>query len=111
MVLRVSAGRAGDERALHLTDEDLVDRLQQEVAEAVVTTGAPVAWRVSRWRDSFPQYEVGHRARVARIEAQLAHDLPQVVLAGAGLRGSGIPACVASGRRAARLLREPASGT
>ncbi len=111
MVLRVSAGRAGDERALALSDQDLVDRLQREVAEALRTAATPFHWRVSRWREAFPQYEVGHRARVARITAALREGLPGVALAGASLRGSGIPACIASGRQAARSLTPPASGT
>jgi oxygen-dependent protoporphyrinogen oxidase len=111
MVLRVSAGRAGDERALGLRDDDLVDRLQAEVSTALGTAAAPFHWRVSRWREAFPQYGVGHRARIARLESRLAAQLPGVALAGASLNGSGVPACVASGRRAARLVRPPSSGT
>jgi oxygen-dependent protoporphyrinogen oxidase len=111
MVLRVSAGRAGDERALELSDDDLVDQLQRDVAGALGTPASPSHWRVNRWREAFPQYEVGHRARVERIEAALRRDLPGVALAGASLRGSGIPACVASGRHAARALRGRTSGT
>jgi oxygen-dependent protoporphyrinogen oxidase len=111
MVLRVSAGRAGDERALVLSDGDLVDQLQREVAGALGTTATPFEWRVSRWREAFPQYEVGHGARVVRIEAALRRQLPGVALAGASLRGSGIPACVASGRQSARGLRGRTSGT
>ncbi len=116
MVLRVSAGRTGDNRALDLSDDDLIDRLQREVAGALGTTATPLEWRVSRWREAFPQYEVGHGSRVVRIEAALRRDLPGVALAGASLRGSGIPACVASGRKAARDLRKagstgPESGT
>ncbi len=107
MILRVSAGRAGDERALGLGDEGLVDQLQREVAAALGTTASPFHWRVHHWKASFPQYEVGHRGRVERIEAALA-PYP-VALAGASLRGSGIPACIASGRRAAITLRT--SGT
>jgi oxygen-dependent protoporphyrinogen oxidase len=41
---------------------------------------------------------------VARIESLLRRSLPAVALAGASFRGSGIPACVASGRRAASML-------
>lgn len=111
MILRVSAGRSGDERVLRLSDEDVVARLQEEVAGALATDAAPIGWRVNRWRDSFPQYEVGHGARVQRIESALAANLPAVALAGASLRGSGIPACVASGRTAARAVRRSASGT
>jgi oxygen-dependent protoporphyrinogen oxidase len=104
MVLRVSAGRYGDRRALDLTDEALVERLEGEVASALRTTASPTEWRVSRWPASFPQYLVGHLGRVARLEHALASDLPGVAVAGAAYRGSGIPACIASGRRAADLV-------
>ena len=53
-VLRVSTGRYGDERALQLTDEDLVERLLGEVASALRTTAVPTEWRVSRWPAAFP---------------------------------------------------------
>ncbi|MGH9125508.1 MAG: FAD-dependent oxidoreductase [Acidimicrobiales bacterium] len=111
MVLRVSAGRWHDDTALGLADEDLVARLSQEVAIALGKAAAPSAWRVQRWREAFPQYQPGHRAKVARIESALAASLPGVALAGAALRGSGIPACIASGRQAARAVTAPACGT
>ena len=111
MVLRVSAGRAGDERALNLDDGALVEQLQREVAMALRTTATPFQSRVSRWREAFPQYEVGHRERVARIETALRRTLPGVELAGCSLRGSGVPACVASGRQAARAVTARTSGT
>ena len=100
-VLRVSTGRYGDERALQLTDEALVERLAGEVASALRTTAAPSEWRVSRWPAAFPQYLVGHVGRVERLDRILARDVPEIALAGASYRGSGIPACIASGRRAA----------
>ena len=101
VVLRVSAGRAGDDGALRLADGPLSERLQAELAEALGVRGSPTAQRISRWPGSFPQYQVGHGRRVEAIEAALAASLPQVALAGASYRGSGIPACIASGRRAA----------
>ena len=104
MVLRVSAGRAGDRRAMQLDDETVVDRLQAEVDQALGSAPAPLAWRVSRWPEAFPQYQVGHLERVGRIEDALRRALPSVAVAGASYRGSGIPACIASGRRAAARL-------
>jgi protoporphyrinogen/coproporphyrinogen III oxidase len=101
LVLRVSAGRAGDDRPFQLDDATLVERLGAELAEALGSQAEPTAWRISRWPEAFPQYEVGHLQLVARIEAALRRELPSLALAGAGYRGSGIPACIASGRRAA----------
>ena len=103
-LLRVSAGRHGDDRAIDSADETVVDRLLGEVQAALGWTAVPSAVRVSRWRDSFPQQLVGHLGRLAAIEKRLAEELPAVALAGASYRGSGIPACVASGRAAARQV-------
>lgn len=97
MVLRVSAGRAGDDRAMALSDDELVAALHAELAEALGLTSAPLEARVTRWVDGFPQYEPGHAARVVRIEAALPS---HVRMAGAALYGVGIPACIASGRAA-----------
>jgi protoporphyrinogen/coproporphyrinogen III oxidase len=103
-VVRISAGRSGDLRAFELSDDELVDALHRELTEAIGVTGRPKDVRVSRWPDAFAQYEPGHLDRVARIEAALARDMPGVVVAGAAYRGVGIPACVASARRAVGLL-------
>jgi oxygen-dependent protoporphyrinogen oxidase len=103
-VLRVSAGRDGDRVALELDDDRLAGRLVDELSEALRTEISPVAVRVSRWPDAFPQYPVGHGRRVAAIERAVAAALPTVALAGASYHGSGLPACIASGRRAARAV-------
>jgi len=99
VVFRVSSGRAGDRRALALPDEVLVARLHQELAAALQITGDPTARHVTRWIDGFPQYRPGHAELVADIEAGLPAGLE---VAGAAYRGVGIPACIGSGRDAAR---------
>jgi oxygen-dependent protoporphyrinogen oxidase len=68
----------------------------------------PDAIRISRWPDAFPQYQVGHARRVDQLEATLRRALPTVALAGASYHGVGLPACIASGRRAARAVFERA---
>jgi len=93
VLLRASAGRHGDDRACRLDDEALVDRLHDELRDLVGATGDPVAFRVDRWENGFPQYEPGHDARVDRIEAALSR-LDGVFVAGASFRGVGIAACV-----------------
>jgi oxygen-dependent protoporphyrinogen oxidase len=56
--------------------------------------------RVYRWPNAGAQHNVGHLARLERIEARLA-GLPGVFAAGSGFRSIGIPDCVADGRAAA----------
>jgi oxygen-dependent protoporphyrinogen oxidase len=103
-VLRVSAGRYGDDRAANLDETALVEALVEEVARTSEITGEPAEVRVQRWPRSFPQYEPGHLDRVAEIERAMADALPAVALAGAALRGIGVPACIRQGREAARAL-------
>ncbi|MCA1692216.1 MAG: protoporphyrinogen oxidase [Actinobacteria bacterium] len=104
VLLRASAGRAGDERALHMDDDALVSRLHAELAEALGLRAAPEASMVVRWARAFPQYEVGHAARVGRIEEAVARVSPSVVLTGAAYHGLGIAACVQQAERAATRI-------
>ena len=104
VVLRASAGRYGDDVAIGLDDDVLVERLLADLDELLGISGAPIDVRVSRWPDGFPQYEPGHLDRVAAIEADIAAHLPHVALAGATYRGVGIPACIRSGREAAQKV-------
>jgi oxygen-dependent protoporphyrinogen oxidase len=102
VLLRVSAGRHHDERAMQMHDGALAEQLVEELGAALgAGLPAPRSVRVSRWPAAFPQYGVGHLGRVAALEASLRSELPSVALAGAAYRGSGIPACIGSGRRAA----------
>ncbi|MHB1535740.1 MAG: protoporphyrinogen oxidase [Acidimicrobiales bacterium] len=103
-VLRVSCGRSDDSRAAALADEELVGRVTAEVAAALGGRGTPVEARVSRWPVSFPLYRPGHAALVRAAEESLRRHTDRVRLAGSSYRGAGIPACIASGRQAARHL-------
>ena len=105
VLLRASAGRDGDERALGMVDDDLVAALHTELATMVGVTEPPVAWRVDRWPQALPQYEPGHEDRVERIEATLEASVPGVFVAGAAYRGLGIAACVQQARTVAARVR------
>ena len=104
-VFRVSVGRAGEQSWAALDDEVLVARLCEEL-ETVLGAALPEAlgWRVSRWPRSMPQYTVGHLERVASARATVARFAPMVSVAGASYSGVGVPACIGSGRRAAKEL-------
>lgn len=105
VLLRASAGRDGDDRAMELPDEEVVRRLHDELAPVLDLRSRPGATLVSRWPRGFPQYDVGHQARVDAIEAALGTEAPGVFVAGAAYRGLGIAACVEQARRAADLAR------
>jgi oxygen-dependent protoporphyrinogen oxidase len=104
VLLRASAGRAGDTRAEAMGDDDLVERLCVELRAAIGAEGDPSEVRVTRWPGGFPQYRPGHLSRMAAAQAALAAAAPGVALAGAALGGVGVPACIGSGRAAAQLI-------
>jgi oxygen-dependent protoporphyrinogen oxidase len=101
VLLRASVGRLGDDRHLSLDDNELVARVTAELATIVGVQGAPSRSLVTRWPDTLPQYRVNHLLRVAGVESAVGR-LGAVAVAGAAYRGIGIPACIASGRTAAR---------
>jgi oxygen-dependent protoporphyrinogen oxidase len=103
VVLRVSLGRDGLP-ALHLTDDQLLAEVLDELRRHLDVDAQPTAVRVSRWPSSFPQYRPHHGSAIAAAERLLPHGL---ALAGASYHGIGVPACIRSGQQAAtRLLQQ-----
>jgi protoporphyrinogen/coproporphyrinogen III oxidase len=110
-LIRVSAGRAGDDRALELDDAPLLAQLQRDLAEATGLRLAPIESTVRRWPATMPQLEVGHLQRLARISATLTRDLPGVALAGAPYHGPGLASCLRSAALAAGTLGSVFAGS
>ncbi len=101
MVLaRVFLGGALQTEMMNLSDSEMIAAGRDEFARLLGVTAEPAITWVRRWPVSMPQYAVGHLARVAAIEGAVA-GTPGLALAGAYLRGVGIPDCIASGERAA----------
>lgn len=102
-VMRVSLGRDGLPTA-GIGERAAVDAVRTEVRDHLGLGPSDLAIEaaaVTRWTAAFPQYRPGHLQRVARIEGELP---PAVAVAGASYHGIGIPACIASARRAAERV-------
>jgi protoporphyrinogen/coproporphyrinogen III oxidase len=104
VLVRASAGRAGDDRAIDLDEPSLIDTLHRELAEATGLRAAPIDAVVRRWPSTMPQLEVGHLDRVDAIGAALRADLPGVVVAGAPYHGPGLSSCLRSASTAVHAL-------
>jgi oxygen-dependent protoporphyrinogen oxidase len=97
-MLRASVGRYRDDDALRATDRELVGRIAAEVLSVGGGHSRLVGARVTRWGGALPQYTIGHEERVEALRAALPEG---VAVAGAAYDGIGVPAVVASARRAA----------
>jgi oxygen-dependent protoporphyrinogen oxidase len=104
VVLRASAGRFGDERAMALSVDEVTRAVIADLRDTMAMHGQPSEVRVSYWPLSFPQYRPGHLDLVATIESELAASAPHARVTGAAMRGLGVPACIRQGREAARDL-------
>jgi oxygen-dependent protoporphyrinogen oxidase len=103
VLLRAFLGGARGAGILDHDDATLIGLVEADLGALLGIRGAPTLTRVARHPEAMPQYEVGHLARVAALEAHLAA-LPGLALAGAGYRGVGIADCVRSGEAAAERL-------
>ncbi len=100
VLLRLFAGRAGDEGDLPEDAAGLLELARQELRLTLGIAAAPILSRVFRWENAMPQYNLGHLERLARIDAALAKH-PGLALAGNAYRGVGLPDCIRSGELAA----------
>ncbi len=105
VLIRASVGRIDDVRFKSLTDTELVAAVHTDLASigGVHLTAQPVDTHVGRWVDSFAQYDVGHEARIDALRTTLPAG---IYLAGAALRGVGLPACIRGAGEAARQVIE-----
>jgi oxygen-dependent protoporphyrinogen oxidase len=102
-LLRASLGRIDDARPQEWTDDEVTEHSWEELGALLGVRGDPTETLVTRFDGAFPQYRVHHLLRTAGVESALAR-LGGISVAGAAYRGVGIPACIASGRAAARAL-------
>lgn len=105
-IMRISLGRDGmptNDLIHEWDDERLVRHSMDEVSHHLGLPITPVAARISRWPESFPQYRPRHRTLVESLEKRLAASAPGVFVAGASWHGIGIPACVADANHIARV--------
>lgn len=105
VLLRAFLGGARDPGAVERSDAELTMAAGRELGAILGIRGQPAFTRVYRWHRASPQQEVGHLRRMAEIDQRLSH-WPRLAITGTGLRGVGIPDCIADARATARAIAE-----
>lgn len=103
VLLRAFAGGALQPDIFALDEAELLERVETDLRELLGISEPPLFAEVAKWKNSMPQYEVGHLDRIQSIEHELAQ-LPALTLAGNAYRGAGIPDCIRSGEAAAQQI-------
>ncbi len=109
VLLRVFAGGPRWPEAVEVDDKILLGRVLDEVEALLGIHAGPEYLRIARWPRSMPQYNVGHRERVAGIDQRVGA-LAGLELAGNAYHGVGIPHCIHSGQTAAQRVLEYLGG-
>lgn len=93
-IVRASVGRAGSDALDFVDDDTLAKRVHHELADLIDLQPRPLDSLVTRWPAAYPQLEIGHAARIAKVREALAPH--PVRLVGAAFDGLGMPSVVKS---------------
>ena len=99
-LIRCFLGGTRDPQVLNLPEGEIAEIVREDLAETLGIRADPDFAYVHKWEQAMAQYEVGHRAKIARIQNLLAEN-PGLALAGNYLGGIGVPDCIRSGSEAA----------
>ncbi len=102
-LLTVMVGGARDPEMASLDDDLLTARVREDLRRTMGIESEPEFVRIVRHPEAIAQYEVGHRARLERLEARLER-LPGLVLCGASYRGVSVNDCIRRARECAAAL-------
>jgi protoporphyrinogen/coproporphyrinogen III oxidase len=104
ILLRVFLGGALRPEVVEYSDERLTEIAASELREILGWTANQANWQaVIRWKESMPQYLVGHVKRMQALQAELS-SIRTLKLCGAAYDGVGIPQCIRGARKVAREL-------
>ncbi len=105
-LLTCMVGGARQPELFGLEEADLVASVRQDLERVLGLATAPSFQQVVRWRRGIPQYNVGHVARVRRIEEAVSR-LPGLAVTGNAYRGVGLNDCVRTSTALALSLLPP----
>ncbi|MDQ3262116.1 MAG: protoporphyrinogen oxidase [Myxococcota bacterium] len=95
-LLTVMVGGARHPELAALSEAQLVELVREELTVVMGLRDEPHFTQVVRWPRAIPQYNVGHLARIARLQERLL-TLPRLFLTGNAYRGIGVNDCVRTG--------------
>src|SRR5262249_34893508 len=93
VLLTSFVGGATDPAAAALSAEEIIALVQREVGPLLAIRCGPAFSAVQIYPRALPQYNLGHAARLAKVQT-LRRALPKLWLAGNYFRGPSIGACV-----------------
>jgi len=103
VLLRAMIGGAHDPEAVELSDEALLKQVRTDLETTMGLSVPPIRTWVFRHRVGIAQYDVGHAARLERIEASVKSH-PGLWLAGSSYYGVAMNLCIENAGKQARAI-------
>lgn len=104
VLLRCYVGRSGDDRWLHMTEDEVLRAVRKDLKETMGITAEPLFTEMTKLTRSMPQYPVGHLELIHRIRGVLSERMPGLLVTGAAFQGVGLPDCIRQGKEAAQQM-------
>ncbi|SDI75364.1 protoporphyrinogen oxidase [Alteribacillus bidgolensis] len=96
-LLRCYVGKPGGESIVEEDDESIIEVVLKDLNKVMNVNGRPEYYKITRWRNSMPQYEVDHAIQMDKIKNTIQASYPGVFVAGAAYEGVGLPDCINQG--------------
>ncbi len=97
-------GGATNAALMDLSDEQIAESAEREVAQVLRISGAPVTRMMRRWTRALPQYNLGHGKIVAGLQQELRR-FPGLFLAGSYLSGPSVGSCAEQAVKTAQAVQ------
>ncbi|MCT8139516.1 protoporphyrinogen oxidase [Anaerobacillus sp. CMMVII] len=104
-LLRCYVGRAGNDAIVDWSDEEIINAVLTDLNKTMQIDDKPEFTIIRRWKNSMPQYVVGHKQRTDELKEQLQKHLPGVYVAGGSFEGIGVPDCIDQGEAVVAKLK------
>ncbi|MBC2245209.1 protoporphyrinogen oxidase [Listeria booriae] len=94
ILLRAFVGRRKEESIVDLADKAIEETVLSDLNRIMKINQAPEFTTVTRWRNSIPQYTVGHERRKEAIYSEFKQSYPGIFAGGASFEGVELSECV-----------------
>lgn len=94
ILLRAFVGRRKEESIVDLADKAIEETVLSDLNRIMKINQAPEFTTVTRWRNSIPQYTVGHERRKEAIYSEFKQAYPGIFTGGASFEGVELSECV-----------------
>ncbi len=103
VLLRTMVGGARNPKLALLDDDELVSLVRSELDDILSLSGTPTITRIIRWTSAIPQYELGHRDKVAALD-EVSARWPGLIISGNALHGVAVGDCAREGLNVAKKV-------